>query len=177
MKIKDFFLFLSITLFTLVGCSSNHEGEINYLQNQINGLEGQSNDYKSALDEKEAQILNLNNQVKDLEDEIQNLKAEQKYIKFSFESSECNESINPYDDSNLGITKTGWIDENTLEIEAYVTINCAERILDGNFEINKNKIMLKYDHTHCTICTSCMCANKLTYKFQNIEKKEYEFEI
>lgn len=97
-----------------------------------------------------------------------------------FEAGPCDTTIGPYNQSELGIKETNWLDDKTLHIKAYVSINCAEEITGVDFEINDDKIILVYDSPRCGenfTCARCMCAHELTYHFSELEKKEYSFEL
>jgi|GEM_PF-1441708 len=97
-----------------------------------------------------------------------------------FEAGPCNDSISPYNQSELGIKETNWLDNETLQIKAYVSINCAEEIVGGDFEINDDKIILMYASPRCGddfACARCMCAHELVYRLSDLEKKEYSFEL
>jgi hypothetical protein len=95
---------------------------------------------------------------------------------FQFSAMPCNESINAYDASGLGIKNIEW-QGSELQIKSYVSINCAEQVTAGDYEISDNKLILKYSKTDCEICTTCMCVSELDYEFKGIEKKDYEFEL
>ena len=102
----------------------------------------------------------------------------QEEIKLEFSSGPCNTSIDPYDQSNLGIKEVKWLDETILEIKAYVSINCMEEIEDGDYRIEGNKIILTYKSPRCKeICAECLCAHELTYKFLNLKRRNYQFEL
>ena len=93
-----------------------------------------------------------------------------------FSAGPCDETIDPYT-SNLGVKDVTWIDDTTLEVTAYVNINCAEEIKGGSFEIYGSRIVLVYNSPQCETCTFCLCAHKLTYRFTDLEKEEYIFEL
>ncbi len=97
--------------------------------------------------------------------------------KLEFFSGLCDETIDPYNESNLGINKTLWLNNTTLEVKVYVSINCAETVIKGDYKIQDNKIILEYEKTQCDPCTTCMCVHELIYKFTNLEKKDYQFEL
>ena len=94
-----------------------------------------------------------------------------------FSSTPCDQEVNPYEQSGLGVRKLEWLDETTLQVQVYVSVNCAEEIEKGDYEIANNKIILKYISPKCTLCVKCMCARRLIYKFTGIEKKDYQFEV
>ncbi len=100
-------------------------------------------------------------------------------LEFSFKN--CDESVDPYNESNLGVQEINWLDETTLLIKAYIRINCGETIENGNYEIENGRLVLKYKSPLCDeityYCMDCNCAHELIYKFTNIEKKDYQLEL
>ena len=94
-------------------------------------------------------------------------------IRMEFVSSECQ---GPIDDYEQGVQESKWIEDNTLEVTAYVIINCCNEIKNGDYEILDNKIILKYENVGEDLC-NCICGHNLTYTFHNIDKKDYQFEI
>ena len=98
-----------------------------------------------------------------------------------FEVGECDGSVDPYNESKLGIQEVNWINEFTLEVIADVSVNCAEEILSGNFEKEGSKITLKYYVPDCFEhgdgCAECLCGHRIICTFFNIENAEYEFEL
>ena len=95
-------------------------------------------------------------------------------IRLEFVSSECQGS--PIDGNEEGVKEVKWINDNTLEVTAYVIINCCNEIKNGDYEISDNKIVLKYENVGENLC-NCICGRNLTYTFYNINKKDYQFEI
>ncbi|MEM4703351.1 MAG: hypothetical protein QXP53_02615 [Candidatus Pacearchaeota archaeon] len=102
-----------------------------------------------------------------------------KTIKLDFNSGPCDESVNVYNQSELGIKRVTWLDNNTLLVEVYIRLVCAcENVTKGDYEINGTKIVLKYKVDAVSdVCATCMCVHKLDYKFTNLEKKDYQFEL
>ncbi len=94
-----------------------------------------------------------------------------------FSSGPCDQSVDPYDSSAFGIKETKWTGPNELEIKAYVSINCAEDIAEGNFIIQDRAITLTYHAPRCTVCTLCNCAHLLTYRINNLTRTSYEFSL
>ena len=92
-------------------------------------------------------------------------------------SSIPKDSISPYEPSNLGIKEKEWLNNKTLNVKSYVAINCAKEIENGSYKIIKDKINLIYKSPKCEICTTCMRTHELNYKFTNLEKRDYEFEL
>ncbi|MBU7013839.1 MAG: hypothetical protein HXS52_07315 [Theionarchaea archaeon] len=93
-----------------------------------------------------------------------------------FSAGPCDSSIDPYN-TDMGVKDVQWIDGETLMVTVYVNINCAEEITDGDCQILGNRIILEYIAPECKNCTFCLCAHKLVYKFQNLEKRDYEFDL
>jgi len=98
-------------------------------------------------------------------------------VTMEFSSGTCDESVSPYDNSQLGIRETNWIGQNTLEIRAYVSINCAVKIEGSDFAIERDKITLEYLVGTCNPCTLCNCAHEVKYTFQNIPRRHYTYEL
>ena len=96
---------------------------------------------------------------------------------FEFESGPCDASVDPYDQTSMGVKDVSWINDKTLQVTANVSLNCAENIGNGGYEVSGNKIILKYKSPTCETCAKCMCSHKLTYRLINLEKKDYTFEL
>ena len=94
-------------------------------------------------------------------------------IRLEFVSSKCQ---GPIDDYEQGVKESKWIDDNTLEVTAYVIINCCNEIKNGDYEILENKIILKYENVGEDLC-NCICGHDLTYKFSGLEKEDYQFKF
>jgi len=97
-------------------------------------------------------------------------------IEFDFSYGSCEDEISPYDESQLGVKQAIW-DKDELKVTAFITINCADSIGDGSYIIDGNKITLGYDLTKCDTCTTCLCAHKLIFILNNINKTVYDFEL
>jgi hypothetical protein len=82
-------------------------------------------------------------------------------------------------DSTLGIRESKWLDNSSLQVNALVSIKCGEKILGGEYELSENMIILKYRSPRCneSTCADYMCNYKLAYKFTNLKKKDYAFEL
>jgi hypothetical protein len=93
--------------------------------------------------------------------------------RLEFVSSECQGPIDNYEE---GVKETRWIDDNNLEVTAYVIINCCNEIRNGDYEILDNKIILKYENVGEDLC-DCICGHNLIYTFHNIDKKDYQFKF
>jgi hypothetical protein len=96
-----------------------------------------------------------------------------------FSSSGCDESFDAYDRSNLGITSQSWQDDALL-VSARVSINCEERILSGDFELEGDAITLTFAKTDCSdigLCADCMCAHGLEYAISGLPEGKYSVEL
>lgn len=99
-------------------------------------------------------------------------------IKLEFSSGSCDFNLSRHPQSDLGIQEIKWLDDTTLQVKACVRINCGEKIEGGDYEMIGNKIILSYKSPLCKeLCMDCMCDHGLTYKFTNLEKKDYQFEL
>ena len=101
--------------------------------------------------------------------------------KMDFYIGDCDGSVDPYNESKLGIQEVNWINDFTLEIIADVSVNCAEEIQSGDYEKEASKITLKYLVPDCFEhgdgCAECLCGHRIIFTFFNVENKEYEFEL
>ena len=95
-------------------------------------------------------------------------------VKLEFSVGECD--LDPYGKEE-GVQETTWLDNTTLEVKAYVIINCAEEIESGSYELVNDTIILRYICPKCEECAKCLCGYELTYTFTHLEQKEYQFEI
>lgn len=93
-----------------------------------------------------------------------------------FSAAPCNEELDPYDQSQIGIRNVVW-KGNTLTITVNVSVNCADEILEGDYKIKNDTIVLYYRYLECDHCTFCVCIRTLTYTIHNIEKNDYSIEI
>ncbi len=91
---------------------------------------------------------------------------------YDFSAGECEEGPETFGEE----VEEKWVSQSNLGIKAEVEINCADEILDGDFEIKGNKIILKYTTTD-NPKVLCVCQNELNYTIKDLEKKEYEFEL
>jgi len=94
-------------------------------------------------------------------------------LEFSFGS--CDSSI---DDSNLGVREVEWIADRTVVVTAVVSLNCAETVQWGDYEVSGDIVVLKYKSRRCGLrCAECRCAHELIYRITDIDKKAYRFEL
>ena len=92
-------------------------------------------------------------------------------------SSVCGLEIGQLNLSDYGVKGSEWLSGDKLRVTALIRTNCAETVKNGNFNIEENKIILYYQIEKCNVCATCMCPKYLTYTFDNLEKKDYVFEL
>jgi len=94
----------------------------------------------------------------------------------NFSKSEC--GVFAFDESDIGINETTWIDDTTLNVKANVLINCGEEIINGSYLLVDDIITLYYNSPECVEeCMDCMCGVVLYYNFTNLDKKDYQFQL
>lgn len=86
-------------------------------------------------------------------------------------------SVDPWNQSQLGIKEITWIDETTVYIRAYVSINCAYWIEGAGFRIYNNTINLTYYVGKGSMMAYCNCAHGLSFTLRNLEPGKYNFEL
>ena len=100
------------------------------------------------------------------------------------------EQVDPFNESELGIQNITWLNDSTVQITAYVSINCAFWIEGGGFNMYNNSITLNYfvgqnysiDAINGTeydsyLVANCFCVSYLSYTLSNIESKDYNFTL
>ena len=109
--------------------------------------------------------------------QTQNQQSQKTLVNSSSRQYDQNKS-SPFNSSDLGIKEITWINDTSLQVKAYVNINCAEKIENTDYEIIDGKIVLIYKSPRCKIfCANCFCTHELVYNFTNLEKKDYQFEL
>jgi len=103
--------------------------------------------------------------------------SEQTEISFEFSSSECNASNENPKYPGIQIREVNWIDENTVEVKAYVMITCGNDMEKGTYEIVGNKVNLKPVSVGDSMA-NCVCGRILTYRFTGLKKSmNYQFDM
>jgi hypothetical protein len=109
------------------------------------------------------------------------LKSQQSDVLFEFRSYPCSKSKDAVKGINDTIKKTEWLNDSALSVIIQVSLNCAENILRGSYEIKDSTIILNYYAPRCgdksLPCAKCVCNPILEYKFKNIVKKDFLFVI
>jgi len=122
---------------------------------------------------------------KDLEKEKtgeeQNESSESIILEF-FEGCCDPESVDPWNESQLGMKKITWLDNSTVTIQAYVSINCAFWIEGGGFHIHNNTITLTYFVGRTLfgegiLMANCICSASISFSLSNLDSEEYTFEL
>jgi len=96
-----------------------------------------------------------------------------------FTASACDDSIDAYDDEQLGVTNINWVDNVTLELTAIISLNCEENVSFGlHYRQEDNKLSLSYNAPACRDnCAKCNCAHEIKYRIKGIEKKDYDIKL
>lgn len=92
---------------------------------------------------------------------------------FEFSISRCDSEISNDSESEDGIISQKWLDEKTLVVEGYVRTYCAGVKIDGNYIIDNDNLILRYNLKIGTGVAKCICPYRLTYKLVDIEHKDY----
>jgi hypothetical protein len=127
-------------------------------------------------------LLGCNQKINSIEQDVPRLPDSQtenendKNIIFNFSVNEieCNRNL-IFGETEL---ESDWT-ENILTIKKAAVINsCNSEILNGNYKINDNQILLEYEISPCgQFCCDSDSCQELTFRFEGLEKKDYEFEI
>jgi len=98
---------------------------------------------------------------------------------FSFNSGPCDDFGDTHDQSKLGIKEAIWKDNHTLNIKAYVSVNCILEIIGGDYEIIDDNLVLKYKtyNPDQGMIAFCNCVHQLNYNFTNLRMEDYQFAI
>jgi hypothetical protein len=97
-------------------------------------------------------------------------------IVLEFQGDCCdNVNVDPWNQSQLGISEITWIDETTVYVMAYVSTNCAEWIEGAGFYIYNDTIHLVYYVGNGGVMAHCICVHSLSFTLRNLEPKEYKF--
>jgi len=71
---------------------------------------------------------------------------------------------------------TTWLDDNTLQVETEVYINCCRDIENGSASMIGDELILRYEVVGEDLCR-CMCFAKVTYKLSGVPKKDYNITV
>lgn len=85
--------------------------------------------------------------------------------------------IDPYSPPREGILNKSWKDEDTLVIEGYVKTFCGGATIIGDYVLEGDNLILKYDIEVEGPVTMCNCVHKVIYEISNLEKKDYSISI
>ncbi len=91
---------------------------------------------------------------------------------------ECDDTIDPWNEENLGVKESEWLDESTLLIKTHISLLCGgESLSKASYEINNNELEVVYATKRADQITKCICAKELDYSVSDLPKKEYSVSI
>ncbi len=93
-------------------------------------------------------------------------------LEMQFESSGCKKNFN----ANKTIEQK-WLDEATLQIKVFVSLNCADKIIEGDLDIKGNKMVLSLLESDNYPKLKCTCLQEAKYTIHNLQKRDYEIEL
>lgn len=99
-------------------------------------------------------------------------------IVLGFHANCCGDvGFDPYNQSQLGIVEITWIDETTVHVIVYDSLNCAYWIEGAGFYIYNDTIhLVYYVGTTDPWVADCVCPHVLSFTLRNLEPIEYKFE-
>jgi len=119
-------------------------------------------------------------------EEEQNESSESIILEFLEECCDP-ESVDPWNESQLGIKEITWLDNSTVFIQAYISINCAFWIEGGGFYVHNNTITLTYyigqegfkteEGLEGLVMANCICATGLSFTLSNLNSTDFVFEL
>lgn len=94
----------------------------------------------------------------------------------TFKIAQCTD-MNPYEGPQSGILNQKWLDNEILQVEGFVKINCAWEITVAKSHIERDTIILEYNEEKQDMMTACMCTKKVIFKITDIPYKEYNVSL
>ncbi len=94
-----------------------------------------------------------------------------------FSTGQCDSDIDPYSEPRAGILNEEWNDDSTLIVEGYVKTLCGGAKIYGDYSVDGNNLILKYEIKTGNEVTNCNCPHKVIYEISNLEKKDYSISI
>ncbi len=110
------------------------------------------------------------------EDQTEDQNQETEPVTMDFTVGECDQEIDPYEQSNLGVKETKW-ENGELHVKAIVSINCALEVIDAGYYLEGDALTLTYTTTSSDVLAMCYCAHEIDYVFSNLPEKEYVVEL
>lgn len=98
-------------------------------------------------------------------------------VSFDYMVGDCDDAISAYNLSEMGIKSIKWMSNTKVTITAYLSMNCAESIKKMDYELDDDQLYITYTIDHCEECTTCICAKKITFVLDGVEKKKYDYNL
>ena len=104
--------------------------------------------------------------------------ADEKQPDLKFSIEKCYEDVGPTSEVPAdGILNNEWVNEDTMLIEGFVKTYCGGAEITGDYGIEGNNIILKYNIEIGQAITRCICLHKLIYEISNLEHKDYSISM
>lgn len=94
-----------------------------------------------------------------------------------FSIGKCDSYIDPYSLPKEGILNQSWKNQDTLVVETYVKTYCGGATITGDYNVNRNNLILKYKIKLGDAVIKCFCTHKVTYEIPDLENKDYDISI
>lgn len=96
----------------------------------------------------------------------------------SIEVKDCDDAIDPWNQTDLGIKGTQWLDDNTLFVKTHISMLCGgEGISKASYSLEDTELELSYSTKRGDQITRCVCAKELDYTISNLPQKEYSVSL
>lgn len=97
-----------------------------------------------------------------------------------FSSEPCMQSQHMQDNANNSATgnlvgRKEWVNKNELLVEGVVEENCAAEIINPDYKLDGDSLVLTYYAMGDK--ANCICMHPVAYRIKNLPKKEYEISI
>jgi len=90
----------------------------------------------------------------------------------------CEEYIDPYNRSQLGIQHITWLDNTTVQITIHISMNCCGQTMSGvGYWIENNTMIHLIGYIDGTGLCFCSCGFCGTITLQNLQKTDYTFDF
>lgn len=74
-----------------------------------------------------------------------------------------------------------WKSDSELLVEQEAMLNCASSVSQGRYELEDSKLTLIYDVVYYSpqegAFAKCVCPRRLSYRFSDLPKKDYQVEV
>jgi hypothetical protein len=111
---------------------------------------------------------------------------------FSFSVGECTKDANPHSGSRAGIVSQKFNEEGDFIVDGFIKGICSEDDIIGDIKINEQDIFLLYSikkrndssqlYANSIVNReeyrkTCSCSQRVQYRIQNVEQKQYSLSI